>query len=33
MLFFAEDDIALTGSSKIKTDDLRKLAAERLRNG
>ncbi|OLT38397.1 AMP-dependent synthetase [Actinomadura sp. CNU-125] len=33
VLFFAEDDIALTGSSKIKTDDLRKLAAERLRNG
>ncbi|QFG26136.1 class I adenylate-forming enzyme family protein [Actinomadura sp. WMMB 499] len=30
VLFFAEDELPLTGSSKIKTDDLRKLAAERL---
>jgi fatty-acyl-CoA synthase len=30
VLFFAEDDLELTGSSKIKTADLRKLAADRL---
>ncbi|MCX7283209.1 MAG: class I adenylate-forming enzyme family protein [Novosphingobium sp.] len=30
VLFFAEDDLALTGSAKIKTADLRKLATERL---
>ncbi|MBB5915568.1 acyl-CoA synthetase (AMP-forming)/AMP-acid ligase II [Nocardia transvalensis] len=30
VLFFAEEDIALTGSAKIKSSDLRKLAAERL---
>ena len=30
VLFFAEEDLELTGSSKIKTADLRKLAAERL---
>ncbi|MFV2173121.1 class I adenylate-forming enzyme family protein [Actinomadura sp. LOL_016] len=30
VLFFAEDELPLTGSSKIKTDDLRTLAAERL---
>jgi fatty-acyl-CoA synthase len=31
VLFFREDDIALTGSAKIKSSDLRRLAAERLR--
>jgi len=31
VLFFREEDLALTGSAKIKTADLRKLAAERLR--
>ncbi|SEG78390.1 fatty-acyl-CoA synthase [Thermomonospora echinospora] len=31
VLFFREDEIALTGSAKIKSSDLRKLAAERLR--
>jgi len=30
VLFFAEDDLATTGSAKIKTADLRRLAAERL---
>lgn len=30
VLFFAEDELATTGSAKIKTADLRKLAAERL---
>jgi fatty-acyl-CoA synthase len=30
VLFFAEQELELTGSSKIKTADLRKLAAERL---
>ncbi len=30
VLFFAEDELKITGSAKIKTDDLRKLAAERL---
>ncbi len=30
VLFFAEEDLELTGSSKIKTADLRKMATERL---
>ena len=30
VLFFREEELALTGSAKIKTADLRKLAAERL---
>ncbi|GAA0959835.1 class I adenylate-forming enzyme family protein [Actinocorallia libanotica] len=30
VLFFAEDDLALTGSAKIKSGDLRELAARRL---
>ncbi len=30
ILFFAESDLATTGNSKIKTADLRKLAADRL---
>jgi acyl-CoA synthetase (AMP-forming)/AMP-acid ligase II len=30
VLFFDESDIALTGSAKIKSSDLRALAAERL---
>ncbi|OAA18993.1 fatty-acyl-CoA synthase [Frankia sp. EI5c] len=30
VLFFAEDDFKMTGSAKIKTADLRKLATERL---
>ena len=30
VLFFAEEDLKTTGSSKIKTADLRKLASERL---
>jgi fatty-acyl-CoA synthase len=30
VLFFADDEIALTGSSKIKTGDLRELASARL---
>ena len=30
VLFFGEDEIALTGSAKIKSSDLRDLAAERL---
>jgi fatty-acyl-CoA synthase len=30
VLFFAEDELATTGSAKIKTADLRKLATERL---
>jgi fatty-acyl-CoA synthase len=31
VLFFAEDELRTTGSAKIKTADLRSLAAERLR--
>lgn len=31
VLFFREDEIALTGTAKIKSSDLRKPAAERLR--
>ena len=30
VLFVAEDDLQTTGSAKIKTADLRKLAADRL---
>jgi fatty-acyl-CoA synthase len=30
VLFFAEDAIALTGTAKIKTGDLRALAAKRI---
>ena len=30
VLFFAEDELATTGTNKVKTADLRKLAAERL---
>jgi fatty-acyl-CoA synthase len=30
VLFFAEEDLELTGSSKIKTADLRKMASKRL---
>jgi acyl-CoA synthetase (AMP-forming)/AMP-acid ligase II len=30
VLFFAEEDLALTGSAKIKTADLRQRAVERL---
>ena len=30
VLFFAEDELKTTGSAKIKTAELRKLAAERL---
>ncbi len=30
VLFFADDELKTTGSAKIKTDDLRKLAAARL---
>ncbi|WP_232236193.1 class I adenylate-forming enzyme family protein [Nocardia sp. BMG51109] len=30
VLFFGEEDIALTGSAKIKSSDLRKLATQRL---
>ncbi len=30
VLFFAEHELETTGSAKIKTADLRKLAAERL---
>ena len=30
VLFFAEDELKTTGSAKVKTADLRKLAAERL---
>jgi fatty-acyl-CoA synthase len=30
VLFFAEDELATTGTNKIKTADLKKLAAERL---
>jgi len=33
VLFFAESDLQTTGSAKIKTADLRKLAAERLAAG
>jgi fatty-acyl-CoA synthase len=31
VLFFREDEIALTGNAKIKSSDLRQLAAERLK--
>ena len=31
VLFFREDEISLTGSAKIKSGDLRQLAAKRLR--
>ncbi|HEY9265115.1 MAG TPA: long-chain fatty acid--CoA ligase, partial [Mycobacterium sp.] len=30
VLFFGDDDIALTGTSKIKSSDLRQLAGKRL---
>ena len=30
VLFFREDELALTGSAKIKSGDLRELAAKRL---
>jgi hypothetical protein len=30
VLFFTESDMQLTGSSKVKTSDLRKLASDRL---
>jgi acyl-CoA synthetase (AMP-forming)/AMP-acid ligase II len=30
VLFFEEDDLVLTGNAKVRTDDLRRLAAERL---
>ncbi|MGY5207330.1 AMP-binding protein [Nocardia gipuzkoensis] len=33
VLLFAEEDIALTGSAKIKSSDLRQLAAKRLARG
>lgn len=33
VLFFDEDEIALTGSAKIKSSDLRQLAAQRLQQG
>ncbi len=33
VLFFAEDELKTTGSAKIKTDELRKLAAGRLAAG
>ena len=33
VLFFADEDLSTTGSAKIKTADLRKLAAERLTTG
>jgi fatty-acyl-CoA synthase len=32
VLFFAEEEVALTGSAKIKSADLRELAAKRLRD-
>ena len=32
VLFFDDDDIALTGSAKIKSSDLRELAEARLRS-
>lgn len=32
VLFFSEEDIALTGSAKIKSSDLRELATKRLSN-
>jgi acyl-CoA synthetase (AMP-forming)/AMP-acid ligase II len=31
VLFFRDDEIALTGSAKIKSSDLRQLAGERLK--
>jgi acyl-CoA synthetase (AMP-forming)/AMP-acid ligase II len=33
VLFFAETDLQLTGTNKIKTADLRALAAKRLESG
>ncbi len=30
VLFFAEEELRMTGSAKVKTADLRKLATERL---
>ncbi len=33
VLFFSEDELQTTGSAKIKTAELRRLAAERLRGG
>jgi fatty-acyl-CoA synthase len=30
VLFFRDDEIALTGSAKIKSSDLRQLAGKRL---
>jgi acyl-CoA synthetase (AMP-forming)/AMP-acid ligase II len=30
VLFFGEDELVMTGTAKIRTDDLRRLAAERL---
>jgi fatty-acyl-CoA synthase len=33
VLFFAEDELETTGTNKIKTADLRKLASERMNNG
>ena len=30
VLFFAEDELTLTGNAKIRADELRKLATERL---
>ena len=30
VLFFDEDELVLTGNAKIRTDDLRRLAADRL---
>ncbi len=33
VLFFAEEELTLTGNAKIRADELRKLAAERLARG
>jgi acyl-CoA synthetase (AMP-forming)/AMP-acid ligase II len=30
VLFFGEDELVLTGNAKIRVDDLRRLAADRL---
>jgi len=30
VLFFAEDELTLTGNAKIRADELRKLAVQRL---
>ena len=30
VLFFAEDELTLTGNAKIRADELRKLATQRL---